>query len=271
MADKKRVLITGAAGGIGLALIEYLEDKGFYALVHVRDRARAEKLVGNYGRTAVWGDLTKPDEIQALAEQAIAAGPLDWIIHNAGILTTSTAKGGHGVGLHGEVNVIAPMVLTRALASHMAKTSSDPVVTVVSSSAANMARAHDYASLAEPDGSSLFGHYAVSKAAANAAVVRLAEEFSALRIYSTEPGFVKTDMTAGNSHMPSTLRWASKIIASTPERAARRCFAYLLENNPPTGSVIQKGKVFKDAKAVWRSAEGQGNLSALLKAAGLPS
>ncbi|MEN0040936.1 MAG: SDR family oxidoreductase [Pseudomonadota bacterium] len=271
MTDKRRVLITGAAGGIGLALVEYFEHKGFHVLVHVRDQERSERLVGNDDRTAVWGDLTKPEEIDLLAKQVIAAGRLDWLVHNAGILTTSKHEGGHGVGLQGEVNVLAPIVLTRALAAHMQDTSDDPVVTVVSSSAANMARSDDYAVLAKPDGSALFGHYGISKSAANAAVIRLAQEFPALRVYSTEPGFVKTDMTAGNSHMPTPLRLASRVIASTPERAARRCFAYLLENSPMSGSVIQKGKVMRDGKNAWRTDMAQKSLAELLRVAGLPT
>ena len=247
----KRVLITGAAGGIGEASCRYFEERGYDIICHARHEDQSRRLAGNHGRTPVYGDLTKPDDVESLAEQVKGAGGLDLLIHNAGILSTSKLKGPAGVGIQAEVNVLAPMRLTEALAEHMKDTSDDPAVIVVSSTAANFHRGTGYEEIVEPNGSSLFGHYAVSKSAANALVLAMAKKWPQLRIYSTEPGFVKTNMTAGNSSMPTPMRWMANIIASTPEKAAHRCFDFILEANPPSGSIVQGGKTVDSSKKKW--------------------
>ena len=264
----KSVLITGASGGIGKALCDYFSDRGYRVLAHARREDQAYKLTAETPLVPVWGDLTQPDQVAALAEQVKAAGPLDLLVHNAGILTTSTEPGPAGLGIQAEVNVVAPARLTEALADHMAQ-SDDPQVVLVTSSAANFARSSDYSKLATPDGSSLFGHYALSKCAANTLALQLAETFPQLKVFATEPGFVKTKMTATNSSMPTPMRWAANLIAATPKQAAHRCFDFLLDEKPASGSVIQSGKVVKSDGKKWSTQQAFDSLKGLLSRAGI--
>ncbi len=264
----KRVLITGAAGGIGEASCRYFEDRGYTVICHARREDQARKLAGNQ-RDPVFGDLTKPDDVAAIAEQVKGFGGLDMLINNAGILSTSTQKGPSGLGIQAEVNVLAPLRLTEVLADHMIETSDDPVAIVVSSTAANFHRGTGYEEIAEPNGSSLFGHYAVSKSAANALVLAMAKRWPRMRVYSTEPGFVKTKMTAGNSSMPTPMRWMANIVAATPEKAAHRCFDFILEGNPPSGAVVQAGKVIDSSRKKWSLANAREGLDILLAKGGL--
>jgi len=264
----KRVLITGAAGGIGEASCRYFEERDYTVICHARREDQARRLAGNH-RIPVFGDLTKPDETESLADQVKQAGALDLLVHNAGILSTSTQKGHNGLGIQAEVNVLAPLRLTEALADHMIESSDDPAIIVVSSTAANFHSGSGYDEIAEPNGSSLFGHYAVSKSAANALVMAMAKRWPLIRNYSTEPGFVKTNMTAGNSSMPTPMRWMANIIASTPEKAAHRCFDFILDENPPSGSVIQGKKAVDSSKKKWSLESARESLDLLLAKGGL--
>ena len=264
----KRVLITGAAGGIGEASCRYFEERDYTVICHARREDQARRLAGNH-RVPVFGDLTKPDEVEALADQVKKAGALDLLVHNAGILSTSKQKGPSGIGIQAEVNVLAPLRLTEALADHMKETSQKPVVIVVSSTAANFPRGGSYEKMVEPNGSSLFDHYALSKSAANALVLAMAKRWSDLRVYSTEPGFVKTKMTAGNSSMPFPMRWLANIIGARPENAAHRCFDFILEENPPSGSVVQAGKTVDSSKKKWSLGNAREGLDLLLAKGGL--
>jgi len=265
----KRVLITGAAGGIGEASCRYFEERGYTVICHARREDQARKLAGNHARVPVFGDLTKPDEVGALSDQVKKAGALDMLVHNAGILSTSKQKGPSGIGIQAEVNVLAPLRLTEALVDHMKETSEKPVAVVVSSSAANFPRNSNYDKMVEPNGSSLFDHYALSKSAANALVLAMAKRWPELRFYSTEPGFVKTKMTAGNSSMPLPMRWLANIIGAKPENAAHRCFDFILDENPPSGSVVQAGKIVDSSKKKWALGNSREGLDLLLAKGGL--
>jgi meso-butanediol dehydrogenase/(S,S)-butanediol dehydrogenase/diacetyl reductase len=77
----KRALVTGGGTGIGAAVARRLQDEG--AEVTVMGRRR-EPLESVSDRIAV-GDVTNPDDCRRAVE---AAGPLDLLVHNAGVAGT---------------------------------------------------------------------------------------------------------------------------------------------------------------------------------------
>ena len=104
-----RVLVTGSAQGLGHAAATRLLDDGHEVIVHLRARSRADA-VGDLiqrGATLMLGDLGDLEQIHELADQVRAAGNVDAIIHNAGVLDGDNL-------LH--VNVVAPYLLTALLA-----------------------------------------------------------------------------------------------------------------------------------------------------------
>lgn len=100
-------------------------------------------------------------------------------------------------------------------------------------------------------------------------VKMMAQRWPHLTVVSTEPGFVKTKMTAGNDSMPSPMRFMANFVASSPQKAALRCFDHILETGPPSGSIIQSSKVMDDGSKKWATPEARANLEALLEKAGL--
>ena len=113
-----RVLITGSTDGLGHAAARTLLDEGHQVLLHARSRDRAAALADIAPRSLgiVYGDLSSSPETHKLAEQVNAHGPMDAIIHNAGVYrvpTRSATPEGHARTF--AVNVLAPYILTATI------------------------------------------------------------------------------------------------------------------------------------------------------------
>ena len=99
------IFITGSADGLGRAAAETLLGDGHEVIIHARsaDRlANINALIAR-GASAVVGDLAELDQTRAVADQVNRLGPVDAVIHNAGVLS-----GPHLL----PVNVVAPYLLT---------------------------------------------------------------------------------------------------------------------------------------------------------------
>jgi NAD(P)-dependent dehydrogenase (short-subunit alcohol dehydrogenase family) len=86
VADR-HVVVTGAAGGIGRALIRRLAQEGSRALVAAdRDVAGAQAIADEVGGLAVALDAGQESSVRELIAEATAAnGPIDIFISNAGV------------------------------------------------------------------------------------------------------------------------------------------------------------------------------------------
>src|SRR5687767_12599536 len=100
-----RVFITGSADGLGRAAAQTLRGHGHEVVVHVRnnDRLTAVRDLVDRGAVAVVGDLSHLEETRGVADQVNRLGPMDAVIHNAGVITGSDVL---------PVNVVAPYLLT---------------------------------------------------------------------------------------------------------------------------------------------------------------
>ena len=100
-----RVLVTGSADGLGRAAAGTLLDEGHDVVVHARGRERLAAVAAllDRGAAAVVGDLSDPEQTRGVAEQVNDLGPLDAVIHNAGVYRGALVL---------PVNVVAPYLLT---------------------------------------------------------------------------------------------------------------------------------------------------------------
>lgn len=82
----KGVLVTGAGGGIGSALVRAFAAEGAKVAVHYRSsKERAEALASEVGGVALQADLTVEREADALVPAAVdGLGRLDVLVANAG-------------------------------------------------------------------------------------------------------------------------------------------------------------------------------------------
>ncbi len=109
------VLVTGATDGIGAETARALVAGGHRVVVHARNDERAvvarDAVVGAAG--VVVGDAESLAQVRSVAEQAVAVGPYDAVIHNVGVGAADrrsvTADGFERIF---QVNVLTPYLLT---------------------------------------------------------------------------------------------------------------------------------------------------------------
>ena len=125
----KKILLTGAAGGIGKAVKKLFEDSG--GLVALADKDLSQFQSG----LKLEGDLSNPEYASNLALEAVRVlGGLDVIVNNAGIMrrgpvTNSTDE---DLRLSLAVNVEAPFRIARAAIPIMAKAGGGSIVNIAS-------------------------------------------------------------------------------------------------------------------------------------------
>jgi NAD(P)-dependent dehydrogenase (short-subunit alcohol dehydrogenase family) len=110
-----RIFITGSTDGLGHFAAGVLMDEGHEVVLHARTRERASALADLAPDAAgvVIGDLSSTAETLELADQVNDIGPMDAVIHNAGVFlepSRSTTAEGHAKTL--AVNTLAPYLLT---------------------------------------------------------------------------------------------------------------------------------------------------------------
>lgn len=85
----RRVLITGATGGLGNALADAFASSGLHIVAHGRDRARLDELADRLRQRgasveSVSGDLASDADVDAIAERIRDGGGVDVLVNNAG-------------------------------------------------------------------------------------------------------------------------------------------------------------------------------------------
>ncbi len=100
-----RVFITGSADGLGRLAAQTLLEDGHEVVVHARNRDRltAVRDLVDRGATAVVGDLSEVEQTRGIARDVNRLGPMDAVIHNAGVYTGPDVM---------PVNIVAPYLLT---------------------------------------------------------------------------------------------------------------------------------------------------------------
>jgi 3-oxoacyl-[acyl-carrier protein] reductase len=84
--EGRSVLVTGGAGGIGGEVVRRFAQEGARVVIAYNSSgARAERLAAEVDGIAVRADLTRPDEVDALFDEATSRlGRLDVLVANAG-------------------------------------------------------------------------------------------------------------------------------------------------------------------------------------------
>ena len=110
-----RVFVSGSSTGLGLLAGKELLAKGHDVIFHARTAARAEDIRREVAdaSSVVVGDISTVSGAMDLADQVGALGPVDAVIHNAGVgyggSPRPTADGFPDIFA---VNVLAPYILT---------------------------------------------------------------------------------------------------------------------------------------------------------------
>jgi NAD(P)-dependent dehydrogenase (short-subunit alcohol dehydrogenase family) len=175
-------IITGASRGLGLALARALDERGWRLVVDARGADALEAATNELtNAVALPGDVADPKHRSALV--ALAGPQIDLLVNNASILGPSPQPELAGYPLDTleqvyRVNTIAPLALTQLALPHIPD--GGVIINVTSD-----------AGIEAYDG---WGGYGSSKAAFEQWTAVLGVERPNLRIYSVDPGDMRTQM-----------------------------------------------------------------------------
>jgi len=197
----QRVVVTGAARGIGAAIAAACHREGAHLALMDRDDALCDQQADTLGAISVSVELSDPDNTRAATQCAIdGLGGVDVLVNNAGILRMAplldiTVDDWDATF---DVNVRAMLVTTQVAATAMIRQGTG-------GSIINMA------SMGGKVGSPLQAHYAASKAAVigftRVAAMELGEHH--IRVNCICPGYVLTEMGAATRTPEMVAAWSS--------------------------------------------------------------
>lgn len=182
----KTAVITGANRGIGLALAEQLQQKGWDIIAICRTESEE---IENIASMVVSGiDVTDQEQMQQV-KGVIGDQQIDLLINNAGLLRDEVLGEINYQTMREqfEINALAPLMVTEMLLPNM----------VEGSKVANITSR--MGSIADNDSGGRYG-YRASKAAFNAIGKSLAEDLKTrgIAVAQLHPGWVKTRMVDFN-------------------------------------------------------------------------
>jgi short-subunit dehydrogenase len=234
----KVVLITGASSGIGRGLAVELARRGASVGLLARRAGLLHKVVEEIeaagGRAlALPFDVTDADAVSNAAGQlSAAAGPIDVLIANAGVASTT-----HGTELNAEqiaglinVNVVGVINSVTAVVGGMTERGRGHLVAI--------------SSLAAYRGLPKSAAYCSSKAAVSAFFesLRLDLEPKGIAVTIIHPGFIKTALTAGRkAQMPYLMELddaIEKIVRAIEKRKKSCAFPWQLATMVRAGMVM---------------------------------
>jgi NADP-dependent 3-hydroxy acid dehydrogenase YdfG len=207
----RRAVVTGASTGIGAAAVRLLREHGWDVVAVARRQERLAALAAETGCDFVVADLTVAEDVDRLAAEVAAGGPLTTLVNNAGGargLATVEAGSVEDWRWMFEANVIATKRVTSALLPLLRDgaeaTGSADIVTVTSIAG----------HVAYEGGSG----YNAAKFAEHAlvAVLRLELAGEPIRVIEVAPGLVKTEEFSLNRFGGDQAR-ADAVYADVPE------------------------------------------------------
>ena len=192
--EERRILLTGASGGIGMATARVLAREGYNLILHYFESGdslaqEAESLQETYGVhvDTVQADFRQPQDLIRLVEEVNRKRyELDGLIHTAGIsewglLTDLSPDQWQDLM---SVNLNAVYLLDQAILPYMVQRKRGTILHV--------------ASIWGLRGASCEAAYAASKAAVVSLTQSLAREYgpSGIRVNAVAPGVIQTEMLA---------------------------------------------------------------------------
>ena len=186
--EKKNIIVTGASGGIGNAIIKKLNIAGANILASGTRIEKLEELKKNFeGIKILKFDISQSDKIEEFIENATneLGGSLDGIVNNAGITQDNLA-----IRMRLDewqkvinINLTSTFLMSKFAIKKMLKNKSGKIVNI--------------ASVVGHTGNLGQANYTASKAAIVAMSKSLAIEYAKknININCISPGFIKTAMT----------------------------------------------------------------------------
>lgn len=244
VADKVRILVTGAGRGIGRAVVEALRARG--AVVGAMDinRDSLADLADTEGVHVLVGDVSEPASAAAVVEEfEAAAGGIDALVNNAGIVRNAPLINMNFSGKASpeneaadlriwrqviETNLGGVFLMTRAVVPCMLRKRLHGVIVNISSVCAS--------------GNAGQGAYSAAKAGVEALTVTWAKELGALgiRVAGVAPGFAATEttMTAMTESVIKDWKRATPLRRMATQEEIAQAVLFVLDNDFMHGRML---------------------------------
>jgi len=233
--EGRRILITGAASGIGQRTAELFAGEGAALTLLDCDRKRLASVARETGGTAVEADVTQESSVARAVEQGAGAmGGIDGVVNAAGIVIYGSVLevGVADWKLVLDVNLTGTYIVIRCCLPWLAKA---PFATIV-----NIASGQGLL----PNTPNMTAYAASKGGVVNLTRALAAELAPSIRVNSVCPGMVDTPMTARLRREVD--RYALKRIAEPLEIAQAILFLTGTESSFVTGAAlaIDGGRTF---------------------------
>lgn len=193
----KKVLITGAGRGIGLALTKEFAKNGYQVIATYRAEKSAKDLL-DFAKTEpsiqlVTADVADEKTFAPLKQILKDLGELDILINNAGVIGDKSPSllelDLDSLKQVFQVNTLGPMMITQLALPFLAKAATIAQMSSLMGSIADNASGRYY-------------DYRISKAALNMFNKCLSKELPTMTCLSLHPGWVQTDMGGPSATVP---------------------------------------------------------------------
>jgi NAD(P)-dependent dehydrogenase (short-subunit alcohol dehydrogenase family) len=247
----KRVVLTGATGGIGLAAARRLAELGAELTIVGRSASRAQQAAASIARPVdvLLADLASQDSVRRLADEIAQRYPsVHVLVNNAGAIYASRRLTEHGLELTWAVNHLAPFLLTTLLLDRLRATA--PARIITTSSAAHYRAQIPFDDLSGERNYAMMGYrrYGETKLANILFTRALARRLAGSGVTANcfHPGFVGTGFNRNNGWFMGLIMAAGHLFARKPEQGADTLV--WLADSPEVSGV--SGAYFMDRRQV---------------------
>ena len=228
----KRVLITGATNGIGLAAAEELARRGAKLAVVARDERKGRACVerieraggGRSGVDLLLADLSLQASVRQLAAETLERyARIDVLVNNAGAMFHRRQMSEDGIELTWALNHLAPFLLTTLLLDRLEESAPSRVITTASDAHRGARVPFDDLAAERTYARGGFARYGETKLANILFTAELARrlEHTGVSAYCFHPGLVATGFNRNNGPLMGTMMMFVKPFSRSPEHGAR--------------------------------------------------